>query len=114
LESKGTTKIVYSVLWGTGSQERHFAEGRQGLEEHVNKIMKNKDFLIDQLKKRRHEGFELVNPDFELTNICFRFIPEFMNPLLNPDLDRNSTGWQKRFNAVRCAITLKTREKNIL
>jgi len=58
--------------------------------------MSNKDYLIKEIKRRKAEGFELVIENYDLTNVCFRYIPEKLR-----GGDRNSPAWKSAMDIVR-------------
>lgn len=49
------------------------AKGTDGLEKHIDKLFDNAEFFLDYVKNI--EGFELVLPQPQCTNICFWYIP---------------------------------------
>jgi len=67
---------------------------------HVDKIMSNKDYLISEIRQRAQQGFELVIDDFDLTNICFRYMPPCLNPHLNPSVNTSCPTWVAAMNSV--------------
>jgi sulfinoalanine decarboxylase / aspartate 1-decarboxylase len=50
--------------------------GSVGFERLIDNAFEMAEFLVEEIKKR--PGFELVNPKFEYTNICFFYIPKYM------------------------------------
>lgn len=52
------------------------AIGDEGMEERVDKAFENAKYLL--MKLQATEGFRLVMPEFQCTNICFWYVPEIL------------------------------------
>ncbi|CAH0547653.1 unnamed protein product [Brassicogethes aeneus] len=60
------------------------AKGTSGFEQHIDKVFENAKFFTDTIRER--EGFEMVIPEPECTNICFWYVPPSLrNRKSDPD-----------------------------
>ena len=59
------------------------ARGQSGLEQQMDKVMDVASYVTDKI--RQTQGFKLVLDRFELTNICFWYVPSWMRP--KPETD---------------------------
>lgn len=68
------------------------ARGDNGFEKLVDNAMDATAYLKDKISN--HPGFELVNKDKELTNVCFYYIPPSMRN------QERTEDWKQRLTQV--------------
>lgn len=77
------------------------AKGRRGWEAHVDRNMAHSAWLQQQIYARRGEGFRLVLPSFDMTNVCFWYVPRSLRGLDTESKEYTTQLGQASFNIER-------------